>query len=44
MFAYLERAVRAGYDDWDELNANPALDPFRERPEFARLRAVADEP
>ena len=33
----LETAIRAGYDDANELRSTPALDPFREDPRFIAL-------
>lgn len=38
--ASLERAVTAGYRDWDQIAADPDLESLRSRPEFAKLRSV----
>ena len=39
MFDGLTRAIEAGYDDVQELSSTPALDPFRDDPEFVALLA-----
>ncbi len=37
MLDALRRAIEAGFDDWQELSSVPALDSFRDDPEFVAL-------
>lgn len=43
MFHLLDRAVRAGYDDVQELSTTPALEAYRGREEFQQVLQLASE-